>query len=237
MNMSAESHRHSRLRLCLVTGVGTGEHEPSGVAARARCIEELGLTEGPVRPTIGRWLTCSRPPSPPTSAGLPPRPRRRSRPSRRGRSQVGTHQETQLDMERLRHALMTTPARYRCRVLAGKRQESMNAERSLGAILMTFRIRTCASRPSPQSPYTVAVATPKCSATCLIESNRSGPPWLTSADPGPLVPRHKPDTKSLLSGASGGAEWELLSERFRENGHLGRVEERGQWTEQVLSAV
>jgi hypothetical protein len=47
---------------------------------------------------------------------------------------VGTHQETQLDMERLRHALMTPPARYRCRVLAGERQESMSAKRSLGAI-------------------------------------------------------------------------------------------------------
>jgi hypothetical protein len=121
-------------------------------------------------------------------------------------------------VERLRHALMTPAARYsqdRCRVLAGERQESMNVERSLGAILMTFRIRTCASRPSAQRPYTVAVVTPKCSATCLTDRSRSGPPWLAPPeDPGALVPRRKPDTKSLLNGASGGAEWKLLSERF-----------------------
>jgi hypothetical protein len=87
----------------------------------------------------------------------------------------------------------------------------MNSDRSVGAIRMTFRIRTWASWPCAHRPYTVAVVTPKCSATCLTESNRSGAP---SGDPGPPFPRHKPDTKSLLNGASGGVERELLSERF-----------------------
>jgi len=96
-----------------------------------------------------------------------------------------------------------------------RRHDAMNSDRSLGVTLMTFRTRTWASRPCAHRPYTVAVVTPRCSATCLTDSNRSRPPWLASAeDPGPLVPRHKPDTKSLLNGASGGAEWELLSERF-----------------------
>src|SRR5450432_782961 len=31
--------------------------------------------------------------------------------------------------------------------------------------------------------------------------------------------------------------WEQVNLDSRENGHLGQVEERGQWTEQVLSAV
>jgi len=37
----------------------------------------------------------------------------------------------------------------------------MNASRSLGAILIVFRIRTCASLLSAQSPYTVAVKRPQ----------------------------------------------------------------------------
>ncbi len=91
----------------------------------------------------------------------------------------------------------------------------MKSDRSVGAILKTFRDRTWASRPCAHRPYTVAVVTPKCSATCLTDSSRAAAPWLAPpGDPGALRSRHKPDTKSLLNGASGGAEWELLSERF-----------------------
>ena len=98
---------------------------------------------------------------------------------------------------------------------ARTRQDAMNSDRSLGSTLMMFRIRTWASRPCAHRPYTVAVVTPKCSATCLIESNRSGAPWLAqSVDPGPPFPRHKPDTKSLLIGASVGTGWDSASERF-----------------------
>jgi hypothetical protein len=31
--------------------------------------------------------------------------------------------------------------------------------------------------------------------------------------------------------------WEQVNLDSRENGHLGQVEERGQWTEQVMAAI
>ena len=51
----------------------------------------------------------------------------------------------------------------------------------------------------------MAVATDNRSATCFTESSVSEPGRFS---------RHKPDTKPLLTGASGSAEWESLSERF-----------------------
>jgi hypothetical protein len=54
------------------------------------------------------------------------------------------------------------------------RHDAMKAANSVGAILMTFRIRTCGGRPTAQRVYTVAVVTDKRSATCLTDSRRSG---------------------------------------------------------------
>jgi hypothetical protein len=59
------------------------------------------------------------------------------------------------------------------------------------------------------------VVTPKCSATCLTECNRSDCPWLAPAEGrGIPSPRHKPDTKSVLIGASVGVGWDPGPERF-----------------------
>jgi hypothetical protein len=64
----------------------------------------------------------------------------------------------------------------------------MNAAKSLGATLMTFKIRTWASRPAAQRPHTVAVVTDKRSATCLTDSRRS------ETSPPPVFSRF-PDTR------------------------------------------
>jgi len=58
---------------------------------------------------------------------------------------------------------------------------------------MTFKTRTWANRPSAQRPYTVAVAMPSCSATCLTESKGS---------PAPPSHRDKVVAASLVIGGA-----------------------------------
>jgi hypothetical protein len=149
--------------------------------------EAGGPRSGPVNRRVGGWLTCF-PPTQATRIGgtAAPPPPENPPVTARGRSQAECTRKTAARSWR-----DDSGGSY-SGPLTGERQESMNADRSLGAILMTFRIRTCASRPSPQRLYTIAVATPRRSATCLTESSRSGAPRLSSGPGGgDCFSRHK----------------------------------------------